>query len=213
MTSAPCTQQSGSLFFHGEDLYNAWKDLAVPALIKVIRADPYWTGKSCKVGVITGAFNVPTHELMRTGILAGLQGVPGISQVSSGVQVNQDLSKVGPAARAYIAGDPNDLCGIVVDIGDAGAAAAALTAAQAKHIKVMSADLTVGGVAQMRAGKQAILIGQDPFGESYDAAMLLYNAVVSGKNPPFYEPVKDSVMTPDNIDKLLAAQDSGQVPQ
>lgn len=212
ITSADCAQKSGALFFHGEDLFNAWKTLAVPALVSAVNADPYWKGKTCKAGVITGAFSVPAHELMRTGILAGLKGT-NISPVSSGVEIAQDLSKVGPAVRAYITGDPKDLCAIVVDIGDAGAAAAALTADEAKHIKVMSADLTVGGVKQMRAGKQAILIGQDPFGESYDTAMLLYNALASGKDPGFYQPVKDSVMTPANIDALLAAQDSGAVPQ
>jgi ribose transport system substrate-binding protein len=212
IVSAPCVQSSGALFFHGEDLYKAWKTLAVPALVKAVKADPYWAGKKCKVGVITGSFSVPAHELMRTGIIAGLKGT-NLSPVSSGVEIAQDLSKVGPAVRAYVAGNPTDLCGVAVDIGDAGAGAAALTSSQAKHIKVMSADLTVGGVTQMRKGKQAVLIGQDPFGESYDTAMLLYNAVVTGKNPGFYQPVKDSVMTKSNINKLVAAQNSGAVPK
>lgn len=208
--TADCVQSSGALFFHGEDLYKAWKTLAIPALINAIQADPYWQGKKCKAGVITGAFSVPAHELMRTAIVDGLrQSNSGITPVSSGVEIQQDLAKVGPAVKAYLAGDPTDLCGIAVDIGDAGAAASALTASQAKHIKVMSADFTVGGVNQMRAGKQTILIGQDPFGESYDTAMLLYNAFVTGKDPGFYQPVTDSIMTPANIDKLVADQNNG----
>jgi ribose transport system substrate-binding protein len=208
--TADCVQSAGALFFHGEDLYKAWKTLAVPALIKAIQADPHWQGKKCKVGVITGAFAVPAHELMRTAIIDGLkESNSGITPVSSGVEIQQDLAKVGPATKAYLAGNPTDLCGIAVDIGDAGAAASALTPAQAKHIKVMSADFTVGGVNQMQAGKQTILIGQDPFGESYDTAMMLYNAVVTGTGPGFYQPVKNSIMTPDNIDKLVSDQNNG----
>jgi hypothetical protein len=76
----------------------------------------------------------------------------------------------------------------------------------------MSADFTVGGVEQMRKGKQAILIGQDPFGEAYDAAVLLYTAVVTGEDPDYYQPVINSVMTPDNIDELMQAQADGTAP-
>jgi ribose transport system substrate-binding protein len=208
IVTAPCVQNAGALFFHGEDLYNAWKNISVPALKKAIDADPQWKGKNCKVGVITGAFSVPSHEEMRKGILDGLKQ-SGLTPVSSGVEIQQDLSKVGPAVRAYEASNPNDLCGVAIDIGDAGAGAAALSGTQAKRIKVLSADLTVGGVKQMRAGKQAVLIGQDPFGESYDTAIMLYNAVVTGKDPGFYQPVKDSVMTQDNIDQLLKDQNDG----
>jgi ABC-type sugar transport system substrate-binding protein len=212
IVTAPCVKDAGALFFHGEDLYNAWKNISVPSLKQAIGADPQWQGKNCKVGVITGSFSVPSHEEMRKGILDGLKQ-NGLSAVSSGVEISQDLSKVGPAVRAYVAGNPIDLCGIAIDIGDAGAGAAALSAAQAKHIKVLSADLTVGGVKQMRTGKQAVLIGQDPFGESYDTAVMLYNAVVTGKDPGFYQPVKDSVMTKDNIDQLLKDQTDGTPQQ
>jgi hypothetical protein len=64
----------------------------------------------------------------------------------------------------------------------------------------------------MRKGKQAILIGQDPFGEAYDTALLLYNAVATGKNPDFHQPVKNSIMTPENIDALMKAQAEGTAP-
>jgi ribose transport system substrate-binding protein len=148
---------------------------------------------------------------MRKAILAGLKGT-NISPVSDGVEIEQDLSKVGPAVKAYITGNPDDLCAIFVDIGDAGAAAAALDDEQAKRITIVSADFTQGGVAQLRKGKQAILIGQDPFGEAYDTALLLYNAVVTGQAPDFHQPVKNSIMTPDNIDALMKAQADGTAP-
>ena len=211
ITTADCAKDAGTLFFHGEDLDTAWGPVAVGAAVKAVNADPMWAGKDCKAGIITGAFSVPTHETMRKAILAGLKGT-NISPVSDGVEVEQDLSKVGPAVKAYITGDPTDLCAIFVDIGDAGAAAAALTDDQAKHIKVISADFTQGGVEQLKKGKQAVLIGQDPFGEAYDTAILLYNAVVSGQNPDFHQPVKNSVMTPDNIDALMKAQADGTAP-
>jgi ribose transport system substrate-binding protein len=211
ITTADCAKESGALFFHGEDLDTAWGPVAVGAALKAVQADPQWAGKDCKAGVITGAFSVPTHETMRKAILAGLKGT-SISPISDGVEIEQDLSKVGPAVKAYITGNPTDLCAIFVDIGDAGAAAAALTDEQAKHIKIVSADFTQGGVEQLRKGKQAILIGQDPFGEAYDTALLLYNAVVSGKNPDFHQPVKNSIMTPDNIDALMKAQAEGTAP-
>lgn len=211
ITTADCAKDSGALFFHGEDLETAWGPVAVDAAVKAVQADPQWAGKECKAGIITGAFSVPTHEVMRKAILAGLQGT-SISPVSDGVEIEQDLSKVGPAVKAYITGNPTDLCAIFVDIGDAGAAAAALTDEQAKHIKVVSADFTQGGVEQLRKGKQAILIGQDPFGEAYDTALLLYNAVVTGQSPDFHQPVKNSIMTPDNIDALMQAQADGTAP-
>jgi hypothetical protein len=211
ITNVDCAQEAGSLFFRGEDLADAWGVIAIDALVRVKEADPQWAGQPCKAGVITGSFSVPSHEVMRTAIIAGLANTD-ISPVSEGVEIAQDLSKVGPAARAYITGNPDDLCAIIVNIGDAGAAAAALTDEEAARIKVMSADFTVGGVEQMRKGKQAILIGQDPFGEAYDAAVLLYNAVVTGEDPDYYQPVVNSVMTPDNIDELMQAQADGTAP-
>jgi ribose transport system substrate-binding protein len=211
ITNADCAKDAGSLFFHGEDLAKAWGEIATQALIKAVNDDPQWAGKACKVGVITGAFSVPTHEVMRKAILSGLEG-SNLSPVSEGVEIAQDLSKVGPAVQAYITGNPDDLCAIAVNIGDAGAAAAALTDEQAKKIKVISADFTLGGVEQMRKGKQTILIGQDPFGEAYDTALLLYNALASGTDPDYYQPVKNSVMTPDNIDALMEAQANGTAP-
>jgi ribose transport system substrate-binding protein len=211
ITTADCAKDAGALFFHGEDLETAWGPVAVGAAVKAVEADPKWAGKECKAGIITGAFSVPTHETMRKAILAGLKGTR-ITPISEGVEIEQDLSKVGPAVKAYITGNPSDLCAIFVDIGDAGAAAAALTDEQAKHIKIISADFTQGGVEQLRKGKQAILIGQDPFGEAYDTAILLYNAVVTGKNPDFHQPVKNSIMTSENIDALMKAQADGTAP-
>lgn len=211
ITTADCAQESGALFFHGEDLADAWGKIATPALVDMINKDPQWAGKECKAGVITGAFAVPTHETMRLAILDGLKGT-NVSPVSDGVEAENDLSKVGPAARAYLTGNPDDLCAIIVNIGDAGAAAAALTDEQAKKVYVLSADFTLGGVEQMKKGKQDLLLGQDPFGEAYDTAILLYNAVVTGKDPGFHQPVKNSVMTPDNIDALMQAQAEGTAP-
>jgi ribose transport system substrate-binding protein len=211
ITTADCAEESGALFFHGEDLALAWGKIAVPALVDMINADPLWTGKDCKAGVITGAFAVPTHETMRLAILDGLKGT-NVSPVSDGVEAENDLSKVGPAARAYVTGNPDDLCAIIVNIGDAGAAAAALTDEQAKRIKVLSADFTLGGVEQMKKGKQSLLLGQDPFGEAYDTALLLYNAVVTGEDPGFYQPVNNSVMMPYNIEPLRDAQANGSAP-
>jgi ribose transport system substrate-binding protein len=211
ITTADCAQAAGALFFHGEDLDTAWGTTGVQALVKAVNADPQWAGKPCKAGIITGAFAIPTHETMRKAVLAGLKGT-NISPVSDGVEAENDLSKVGPAARAYVTGNPDDLCAIVVDIGDAGAAAAALTDDQAKRIKVLSADFTLGGVEQMRKHKQTLLLGQDPFGEAYDTAILLYNTVVTGKNPDFHQPVKNSVMMPDTIDALMDAQAKGTAP-
>ena len=81
-----------------------------------------------------------------------------------------------------------------------------------KRQYLLSADFTLGGVEQMRKGKQDLLLGQDPFGEAYDTAILLYNAVVTGKDPGFYQPVTVSLMTPDNIDVLMQAQAEGTAP-
>ena len=73
-------------------------------------------------------------------------------------------------------------------------------------------DYQLAAIEQLRNGKQTILIGQDPFGEAYGTAILLYNALVTGTDPDFYQPVTNSVMTPDNIDALMAAQAAGTAP-
>ena len=59
ITTADCAEESGALFFHGEDLEKAWGEIATDALIATVNADEKWAGQPCKVGIITGAFAVP----------------------------------------------------------------------------------------------------------------------------------------------------------
>jgi ribose transport system substrate-binding protein len=202
-STAKCVQSTGALFFHGEDAFSTWRDAVAKAMIKA-------TGdKECKVGILTAGFAVESQEQRRTGFIAGLQGSK-LTPVDKGVEVQVDPAKTQAATRDYVTANP-DLCGIVVLFGDNGAAAAALTPEQAKKVSVVSSDLTEGSVQQIKAGKLAAAYTQDPFGQTYDTAVWLYNAVITGKGPTggYFQPSKGQIVTGENLDAAVKAQSQG----
>ncbi|ADB49692.1 sugar ABC transporter substrate-binding protein [Conexibacter woesei] len=201
--NAECAESSGALFFHGEDSLKAWAGVGKTMVDAT-------GGQECKVGIITGSFSVEAHEQRRNGFIDGLEG-SNVSPVSKGVEGGVDPAKTQAATRDYVSANP-DLCGIAVLVNDNGAAAAALTPEQAKKIKVISADLTTGIEKQIGNGKQYASFTQDPFGESYDTAIWLYNAVITGKGPEggFFQPVEGVLVTKDNLEAAVEAQSNGE---
>jgi ribose transport system substrate-binding protein len=204
ISGADCLESTGAMFFHGENTGPAWSKLITDTLAKA-------TGdKACKVGIITGWFDVPAIEARRQAIVAGLAETK-MTPVSKGVAVAEDTSKMQAAARDYANSNP-DLCALVTDVSDNGATAAALSPEQQKKIKVISADLTDGIIKQIKAGTQFASYTQDPFGETYDSVMWLYNSVISGKNQVtgFLQATKNLVVTKDNLAQAVKVQSEGQ---
>lgn len=202
MSSADCVEGTGALFYHGEDSPTAWQEVA-KALVEEIG------DKTCTVGIVTGFFSAPQHEARRQGFIDGLEG-SSITPVSKGVEAGVDTAKYQAAARDYVTAN-DDLCAIVATTGENGAMASTLTDEQAKTIKVISSDLTSGTRQQIESGKQFAAIEQDPFGSTYDTAIWLYNALVTGKGPDggFDQPVTDLVVTKANLDEALRKQSQG----
>ena len=81
----------------------------------------------------------------------------------------------------------------------------------ADSVKVVAFDFTDENVAEVKAGNLYALIGQDPFGQSYDSIMFLYNQLVTGQPPgdEYFIPTSADVATIANIDEAVAAQASG----
>lgn len=203
-STAACAETSGVTFFHGENAFDAWRDNVAKALINATG------GKTCKVGIITAGFAIEAMEQRRKGVIAGLEG-SNLTPVDKGVDVGVDPAKTQAATRDYVTANP-DLCGIVVLFGDNGAAAASLSSEQAKNVKVVSGDLTKGTVQQIKDGKLAAAFTQDPFGQTYDTSIWLYNTVITGKGPAggYAQPSKGLIVTADNVDKALKDQSGGQ---
>ncbi len=108
---------------------------------------------SCKAGVITGAFAVPTHETMRVAILDGPQGHQRARPSATASKPRMISARSAPQPVPTSPATPRTVCAIIVNIGDAGAAAAALTDEQAKKVYLLSADFTLGGVEQLKQGQ------------------------------------------------------------
>ncbi|MFC8849166.1 MULTISPECIES: sugar ABC transporter substrate-binding protein [unclassified Micromonospora] len=202
MSSADCVEGTGALFYHGEDSHAAWMEIAKSLVAAV-------GDKTCKVGIVTGFFSAPQHEARRQGFIDGLAG-SGITPVSKGVEAGVDQAKYQAAARDYVTAN-DDLCALVATTGENGAMASTLSAEQAAKIKVITSDLTSGTRKQIEAGKQYAAIEQDPFGSTYDTSIWLYNAVIGGQGPDggFNQPVKDLIVTKDNLTDALRKQSQG----
>lgn len=202
MSSADCVQGTGALFYHGEDSVQAWTAIG-KQMAQATGTEP------CTAGVITGFFSAPQHEARRQGLLAGIAG-SHVTAVGKGVEAGVDPAKYAAAARDYVTANP-DLCAVLITTGDNGGAAATLTVEQAAKIKVISSDLTSGTRKQIEAGKQYAAVEQDPFGSTYDSSIWLYNAVVTGNGPEggFNQPVKNLVVTKDNLQEALRMQTEG----
>ena len=194
-----CSKDNGAIFFHGQDLYGAGKQMG--EILKQIQGD-----KAGKVGVITGAFTVEAHELRRKGFLDAIKG-SNLTPVNEGVENQDQADKAASIARDFMASTP-DLAAIYVTAGGPfGAAEEVAKAGKSDQVKVIGFDFTDEAVKAVREGKMYATIGQDPFGEGYETAIMLYNALVTGQKPAeYFLPVKADVMTKDNVDAILATQ-------
>jgi ribose transport system substrate-binding protein len=170
------------------------------------------SSKPGKVGISTEQFAFQALELRRKGFIAGLKkNCPWVTPVDQGVEDNADPVTIQTNVRNFIASTPN-IVGIYMTGGNPYVGANEICAEKKQAaIKMIAFDFTKENAAAIKKGCLTAAIGQDPFGQSYDSIMYLYNWVVTHKKPSatYFIPTTTVVGTQANIDKVLAAQSSG----
>ncbi len=196
------TQPNKSLFFTGQDLYNAGKR-AADEMAKLI-------GEKGKVGVITGFFNVVGHELRRKGFEDRVkEKYPDIKIVGS--VENQDLAeKARSQATDFMTAHP-DLAGIYVTAGGPiGAAQAVVDAGKVGQVKIIAFDPLPQTVEYIKDGSIQGVIGQNPFAEGRDPAIRLFNYLMDGILPiARFLWTRADFVTKDNLEEFYASGQKG----
>jgi ABC-type sugar transport system substrate-binding protein len=207
---ATCSRKAGSLFFHGQDLYKAGVKAA--QLMCKATASLASTSNPGKVGISTEQFAFHALELRRKGFVAGLEkNCPWVTPVNQGVEDKADPIKIRANVKNFVASAP-DLVGIYMTGGNPYVAANEICAEKKQRsIKMVAFDFTTENAVAIKKGCLTAAIGQDPFGQSYDSIMYLYNWVVAHKKPSskYFIPTMAVVGTQANIDKVLVAQSTG----
>ena len=205
--NASCAQSSGALFFHGQDLRSA--GVQAGNLMCTATKDLASTSKPGVVGVETESFTFQALEERRLGFLDGLkQSCPWVTPSGGGVEYGASTDRVASATREYMT-STKDLVGIYVTGGNPQAAAQTVASAgNTTTVKVIGFDFTAENVAQIKAGNMYAAIGQDPYGQSYDTVVWLYNALVDKQkpSPDYFIPTATVVGTRANITTVSATK-------
>ncbi|GAA1276225.1 hypothetical protein GCM10009609_44050 [Pseudonocardia aurantiaca] len=205
--NASCAQSSGALFFHGQDLRAA--GVQAGKLMCTATQDLASASKPGAVGVATESFTFQALEERRLGFLAGLeQNCPWLTQSGGGVEYRESTDRVASLTRDYMT-STNNLVGIYVTGGNPQVVAQTVASAgKTSTVKVIGFDFTAENVAQIKAGNMYAAIGQDPFGQSYDTIVWLYNALVDQRkpSPDYFIPTAAVVGTRANITTVTAAK-------
>jgi ribose transport system substrate-binding protein len=204
--NASCAQSSGAVFFHGQDLRAA--GVQAGKLMCTATEGLASASKPGVVGVETESFTFQALEERRLGFLDGLkQNCPWVTH-SGGVEYQGSTDRVATATRDYMTSTKN-LVGIYVTGGNPQIAAQTVASAgKTSTVKVIGFDFTAENVAQIKAGNMYAAIGQDPFGQSYDTIVWLYNALVDKQKPSrdYFIPTAAVVGTRANITTVSAAK-------
>jgi ribose transport system substrate-binding protein len=198
--NASCAESAGALFFHGQDLRAAGMEagkLMCAATRKLADAS-----RPGRVGVETESFTFQALEERRRGFLDALkENCPWVTQAGGGVEYQTSTDRVASATRDYLS-STKDLVGIYVTGGNPQIAAQTVASAgRSSTVKVIGFDFTAENVAQIKAGNMYAAIGQDPYGQSYDTIVWLYNALVDKQkpSPDYFIPTAAVVGTQANI--------------
>jgi len=198
--NASCAQSAGAIFFHGQDLRAA--GVQAGKLMCTATQDLAGPSKPGVVGIETESFTFQALEERRLGFLDGLrQNCPWVTQAGGGVEYQGSTDRVAAATTDYL-NSANNLVGIYVTGGNPQVTAQTVASAgRTSTVKVIGFDLTAENVAQIKAGNMYAAIGQDPFGQSYDTAVWLYNALVDKQkpSPDYFIPTVSPVGTQANI--------------
>ncbi|WP_433286203.1 sugar ABC transporter substrate-binding protein [Pseudonocardia sp. CA-142604] len=205
--NASCAERSGALFFHGQDLRAAGMEAG--KLMCAATKNLADASKPGVVGVETESFTFQALEERRLGFLDGLkENCPWVTQAGGGVEYQTSTDRVASATRDYL-GSTKDLVGIYVTGGNPQIAAQTVASAgRTSTVKVIGFDFTAENVAQIKAGNMYAAIGQDPYGQSYDTIVWLYNALVDKQkpSPDYFIPTAAVVGTRANISVVTAAK-------
>jgi ribose transport system substrate-binding protein len=182
--------ESKRLAFIGQDGVAAGKQLGEFIVKKL-------NGKG-KVGVITGYFGAVQHTNRMNGAVDYIKAnAPGIKIVGpfenkdkaeTAYSIVQDLATANPdLSLVYVtAGGPFGAAKAVKDLGLTG------------KVGVVGFDHTPDNVAYLKTGEMYALIDQAPFQQAFDATVLLYNYLVTGKaTAQKVIAVKGHILTPD----------------
>jgi ribose transport system substrate-binding protein len=202
-----CVQDVGGVINYAQDQITAGQN-AAKELIKAVG------DKAGKVGIIVSQFTAPGSEQRRKGFVEGLKGSK-LTLVSEGVEARDSAGTTFNAAKDFISSAP-DLVGIYCTAGGPfGAAQAVKAAGKQDTVKVIGYDFTAENIAAIRDGSMYGVTGQDEFGQGYNVAVTLYNAIVAGQKPDqVLQPAVSLFMTKENVDKLdPAMQPVGAVPK
>ncbi len=204
--NASCAQSSGAVFFHGQDLRAA--GVQAGKLMCTATKGLAGASKPGVVGVETESFTFQALEERRLGFLDGLkQNCPWVTQSGGGVEYQVSTDRVASVTRDYMTSTKN-LVGIYVTGGNPQVAAQTVASAgKTSTVKVIGFDFTAENVDQIKAGNMYAAIGQDPYGQSYDTIVWLYNALVDKQKPShdYFIPTAAVVGTQANITTVSAA--------
>jgi ribose transport system substrate-binding protein len=205
--NASCAESSGALFFHGQDLRAAGMEAG--KLMCAATKNLASASKPGVVGVETESFTFRALEERRLGFLDGLkENCPWVTQAGGGVEYETSTDRVASATRDYLT-STKDLVGIYVTGGNPQIAAQTVASAgRTSTVKVIGFDFTAENVAQIKAGNMYAAIGQDPYGQSYDTIVWLFNALVDKQkpSPDYFIPTAAVVGTQANIAIVSAAK-------
>lgn len=200
-TLFPCVESSGGTVNYAQEQFKAGQ-LAAQEMIKA-------TGdKAGSVGIIVSQFTAPGSEQRRKGFIEGLEG-SNLTVIGEGVEAKDSASNTFTAAQNYL-GSNADLLGIYATAGGPfGAAEAVAAAGKQDTVKVIGFDVTEENIAAIKDGSMHGVIGQDAFGQGYNVAIELFNALVTGQNP---DPVLQEAYSPFVSAENVADHDPATVP-
>jgi ribose transport system substrate-binding protein len=206
-TLFPCVEASGGVIDYAQDQVAAGKNAAAE-LIKAVG------DKEGKVGIIVSQFTAPGSEQRRKGFVEGLKGSK-LTPVNEGVEAKDSAGATFAAAKDFITSTPDLVALYATAGGPFGAAQAVKAAGKQDSIKVIGYDFTPENIAAIRDGSMYGATGQDEFGQGYNVAITLFNAVVAKQKPEkVLQPAISPFMTKDNVDKLDPAKlPIGAVPK
>lgn len=162
-----------------------------------------YTDGEGKIGVITGVFGATQHEQRMNGALDYLEeNAPNIEVI--GKYENNDKAETAYSLTQDMLTAHNDLKAIYVTAGGPfGAAKAIKDMGLTGKVGVIGYDHIPDNVEYIRSGEMVAAIAQDPFGQGFDPAVILYNYLVAGEEPDDFIPVELDVLTSENVDELF----------
>jgi len=196
-----CVESSGGIINYAQEQYEAGQ-MAAEEMIAAVGDE----GGS--VGIIVSQFTAPGSEQRRNGFIDGLEG-SNLRVIGEGVEAVDSASNTYTATQNYLQ-STDDLVGIYATAGGPfGAAEAVAAAGLTDTVKVIGFDITEENVAALEDGSMYGVIGQDAFGQGYNVAIALFNAVISGEPA---DPVMQAAFSPFVTLDNLAEYDPRTLP-